>query len=260
MSLTVANGPLAAEPATHNYQIDGPEHRVFFHPLGRRIRLEFAGSTIVDTRSAALLHETGIRPRLYVPLKDARTDFLTPTDTTSFCPYKGHATYRTVAVGDEQAEDALWLYENPVEQAPWLRGYAGVYEERFDRILDEEDDVRGHVPDPFHRIDIRRASSRVRVTTPDGTPLAETERALLLAETGLPNRYYIPTDDVLVALTRSDTVTVCPYKGTASYWTADGLPDAAWSYESPLDESRAIAGMMSFSDDTVVAVDHRATA
>lgn len=247
MSLTYAHGPLAAEPAAANYTLDGPKHRILFEPVGRRIRLQLADATVLDTTAAMLLHETGIRPRLYVPLADV-TDAatLSRTQTTSFCPFKGDASYRTVAAGEREAVDALWTYDEPIATAPWLAGYAGVYEERFDRILDEDEPVLGHLPDPYHRVDVRSASARVTVTAEDGTVLAESTRALLVSETGLANRYYLPRADVHAELAPSATSSVCPYKGTASYWSIPGQEDVAWSYEAPLDGVQRLAGLVSF--------------
>jgi len=103
MSLTFGAGPLSREPASTNYEIDGPAHRIYFHPFGRRVRLELAGEVVLDTLDAHLLHETGILPRLYVPVADIRTGVLEPSETTSHCPFKGDATYRTVRGGDAVA-------------------------------------------------------------------------------------------------------------------------------------------------------------
>lgn len=247
MSLTIAGGPLGRDAAATNYTIDGPPHRIFFQPVGRRIRLELGGVTVLDTEGAMLLHETGIVPRLYVPLADATADaVLERTATTSFCPFKGDASYRTVRAGGAESVDALWVYDAPVDSAPWLAGYAGVYDERFDRILDEDEEVIGHVTDPFHRVDVRATSRRVTVTAADGTLLAESTQAVVLSETGFANRYYLPVEDVRVELTPTTTTSVCSYKGTASYWAAAGIDDIAWSYEAPLAEAHRIAGLVSF--------------
>jgi uncharacterized protein (DUF427 family) len=257
MSLTSVPGPLSARSAATNYTIDGPAHKILFQPVGRRIRLELDGHTVLDTQDAMLLHETAIRPRLYVPLADALEGVLSPTETQSFCPFKGDATYLTVTApgpGGKVSVDALWQYETPVDSAPWLKGYAGVYEERFDRILDEDEEVKG-VNDPFHRVDSRATSRHITVTAPDGTLVADTTRAVLVAETGLAARFYIPRADVLVPLTPSATTSVCAYKGEASYWSGAGVEDIAWSYETPLDGAQRLAGLVSFWGDDVVVHD-----
>jgi uncharacterized protein (DUF427 family) len=94
-----------------------------------------------------------------------------------------------------------------------------------------------------------------------GEVVASSTRALLLAETALPNRFYLPREDVRAQLRGpADTTSFCPYKGTASYYSLvldDGaeLADAAWSYEDPYAESAAIAGLVSFwGDDVEISV------
>ena len=88
----------------------------------------------------------------------------------------------------------------------------------------------------------------------DGQVVAATDRPVLLHETGIPTRYYIPKDDVRMDLARSIALTtVCPFKGTASYWTLDldgtAHDGIAWSYEEPNEAATEITGMLSFSDD-----------
>jgi uncharacterized protein (DUF427 family) len=251
MSLTIGNGPLAAAPGESNYTIESPAHRLFMLPVTRRIRAELAGETVLDTRNARLLYETGIRPRLYVPVADFRPETLVASEHTTFCPFKGMATYRSVQIGDRLAEDAIWVYDEPTPETSWLRGYAGAYEERFDRWLDEDDEVLGHLPDPFHRVDIRRTSRAVRVTGPDGTVLAESSSPLLVSETGLADRLYLPRGDVKVELAQSERTWTCPYKGHATYWSASGAADVAWSYETPVAESLPLQGFLSFDGEGV---------
>jgi uncharacterized protein (DUF427 family) len=251
MSLATAHGPLSADPADSNYEIEGPAHKIFWHPHSRRLRAELAGETVIDTREARLLYETGIRARLYVPLDDVRQELIESSERTSYCPFKGTASYRTLRSGDRVAHDALWVYDEPNEETAWLDGYAGVYEERFDRWLDEEDEVLGHLPDPFHRVDIRRSSRTIRVIGPDSTVLAESSTPLVVSETGVVDRIYLPRADARVSLERSEKVTVCPYKGRSTYWSAAGSPDVAWSYETPLPEAARLAGYLSFDGEGI---------
>ena len=84
-----------------------------------------------------------------------------------------------------------------------------------------------------HTITIEQGDRHIRVVH-GGRVLAETDRALVLRETGCPVRYYIPADDVrLDLLTPSETHTYCPFKGTASYWSLPGAADLVWSYPDP---------------------------
>ena len=231
MSLTFSSGPLSGHsPETVNYRIDGPAHKLLMQEFPRRVRARLGGETVFDTVRASLLHETGLLPQVYVPQEDIRADLLRPTDHHTYCPFKGTASYWSVTAGGQVAENAIWAYPDPNSESRWLQGYAGFYWDAIDEWYDEDERVEGHIRDPYHRVDVRRSSRPVRVLL-GGTVLAETHGPLLLSETGLPNRFYIPSADVRQdLLEESDTHTVCPYKGTASYWTvsADGrkLADA----------------------------------
>jgi len=74
---------------------------------------------------------------------------------------------------------------------------------------------------------------------------------MLLFETGLPVRTYLPADDVRLDLLQpSATRTLCAYKGEASYWSLGGT-DIAWTYEHPLPDSTQITGLVCFFDERV---------
>ena len=95
-----------------------------------------------------------------------------------------------------------------------------------------------------HRITTRKGSERVRVIA-GGEVVAESTRPVVLSETGLPDRYYLPREDVRMdLLTPSDTTSHCPFKGDAGYFSADGARDAFWTYEQPIDGREDIAGLL----------------
>ena len=254
MGLTFSDGPLSPHPPrTVNYALTGPAHKLLMQPFPRRVRAEFAGRTVIDTRRGALLHESAILPQLYVPEQDVDTTAFVPTDHTTHCPFKGDASYRSLVVGERTVENALWAYPAPLEPASWLAGYAALHWSAADTWYDEDEQVPFHLPDPYHRVDIRRSGRHVQVYA-GAVLVAESRAPLLLSETGLPNRFYLATDEVVLPLAPTATHTGCPYKGEASYWTVDlpdggVLVDAAWGYPKPLPESAAIAGRIAFLHD-----------
>ena len=258
MALTMFGGPLSRRlPDTRTFTVEGPAHSLLLEPFTRRVRAEVDGVTVLDTTRGTLLFETGLPPQLYVPEEDVRADLLEPSATATHCPFKGDATYRTLRVGDRVVPDAVWAYPDPKPEASWLAGRAVLVASAADRWFDEDDEVIGHLPDPYHRVDLRRTSRRITVATPDGVPVADASGGVLLGETGLVDRLYLSRDAVSATLEPSDKRTVCPYKGTASYFSvrvADGrvLTDAAWSYESPTAESQAITGLLCFAHDDLV--------
>ncbi|MEU3662914.1 DUF427 domain-containing protein [Streptomyces sp. NPDC032940] len=99
-----------------------------------------------------------------------------------------------------------------------------------------------------HRITVEPSGLHVRVVR-DGQVLAESDEALVLRETGLPDRYYLPPEDVrLDLLTPSATHTHCPFKGDASYWSLPDAPDLVWSYPDPKPDVAAIKDHLCFYD------------
>ena len=101
-----------------------------------------------------------------------------------------------------------------------------------------------------HTITVTPADLHVEVRVA-GVVVAKSDRPVLLEETGLPTRYYLPREDVRTELlTPTSKTTTCPFKGKASYWSLelgdDVFDDVVWSYEAPLPEVRGIAGLLCF--------------
>lgn len=258
MTLTLGPAPLGTRPPdTANYAIDGPAHRLLLTDFPRRARATFGGETVVDTTRGHLLHESNILPVLYVPEADVRQDLLVSTDLTTHCPFKGDAAYWSIVVDDRTAESAVWAYPDPLPAAPWLSGLQAFAFDALDAWFDEDEHVEGHLRDPYHRVDARRSSRRVRVRVGD-VVVAESSRPVVVSENGLPNRFYLPLADVRSDLLTSSTArSHCPYKGWATYWSmVDGPPDVAWCYEEPFSDVAVAAGHLCFlGDDVTTQVD-----
>lgn len=261
MSLTLGTGPFAGSAAgAVNFAWDGaPAHRILFEPYGRRLRAVVNGHTVLDSTSAHLLHETGIPPVPYVPLADFDQDLLERTETSTHCPFKGDASYWTLRAGDRTLEDFVWAYEEPLPDAPWLQGFAAVYYKKVDELYVEDERALGSVRDPYHRVDVLESSRHVKVSV-DGTQIAESSHPKLVFETGLPPRAYLPPTALAPgSLVRSQTRSVCPYKGEATYWHLElpggrRIEDAAWSYETPLTEALKAQGHVAFDDAVEVEI------
>jgi uncharacterized protein (DUF427 family) len=257
MSLTLGTGPLnRRRSGTFNFDIDGnsPQHVIYVEDVPQRVRAVFDGQTVVDTRRAKVLYESNIPGQWYIPAEDVRADLLTPTETSTHCPFKGDASYWTLTVGDRTETDVVWGYPSPLPGVASIEGMQAFYFDRMDAWFEEDEQVFGHPRDPYHRCDVRRASDRVvvRIGGEAGQIVAETDKPVKLFETSLAPRWYVPADAVRQeVLTRSDTTTVCPYKGVASYYSVAGVKDAAWVYEEPFADLHAIAGMLSFAGEGV---------
>lgn len=256
MALTLGTGPFGQHPGgTFNDAVSVDGRVIWWEDSPRRVRGFLGGEVVVDSTRAKLLHESGLMLRWYFPREDVRQDLLSPTDKHTHCPIKGDASYVTVAVGDRVAENAAWTYPEPIEGAPDLRDHLSFYFEALDEWLEEDEPVFGHPRDPYHRIDVRETSRRVRVSL-EGRTLAESSNALLLFETSLPPRWYLPPEDVDASLLRDDdTTSVCAYKGTASYHAValdDSLEAAiVWRYPAPARDVAPIKDRLCFYDERV---------
>lgn len=102
-----------------------PYHRVDCVRTGRRLRVERSGVVVVDTTTTMGVYETSLEPRLYAPAGVVRADVLVRSDTTSYCPYKGTASYWDVVVGDDRVTDAVWAYEDPLPESAAIAGWMG---------------------------------------------------------------------------------------------------------------------------------------
>ena len=142
-----------------------------------------------------------------------------PSPWKTESPYRGTASYSHLRVGERVAHSAVWTYLRPRAGSPDLRGYFSFDFHSMDAWYEEEERIYVHARDPYLRADVRR-SSRHLVAEVGGVVVAETRRPVLLDETGLVTRYYVPIADVRRELLEpSATFTECPYKGRAEYWS-----------------------------------------
>ncbi|WP_119065925.1 DUF427 domain-containing protein [Rubrobacter indicoceani] len=252
MSLAVGKGPFGPKRGG-DFNFDPKAlkpHTLYFEESPKRVRAYFGGEVVADSRQTKLLHETAIMPVYYFPEKDVRLDLAEPSDHTTYCPFKGDAVYYTFP--GEGGENILWTYPNPGPDAVYLEGYYAFYFGRMERWMEEEEEILGHPRDPYHRMDVLKGSSSVEVRV-GGEVVAKSRNPTVLFETGFPARYYIPRSDVdRDALSATETRTVCPYKGVASYYTVKAggvvVRDAAWSYPDPFSEAARVEDHLCFND------------
>ncbi|MBM3488666.1 MAG: DUF427 domain-containing protein [Alphaproteobacteria bacterium] len=235
-----------------------PGYRIDLETSPRRVRVVFADTAIADTTRALLMREQNHLPVYYFPIADVRMDRLVPTAHKTHCPYKGEASYWTIEAGGRRAENAVWGYVEPYVESAAIAGTVAFYWNRVDHWYEEDEEIFVHPRDPYKRVDVVESRRPVEVIL-GGTTVARTARARFLFETGLPTRYYIPEADVRMdVFVPSATVTACPYKGRARYWSAAiggrTWEDIAWSYPDPIAECPRIKGLISFYNENVEAI------
>ena len=242
-----------------------------YQPTAKRVRALTGGNAVVDTSHALLVWEPQrITPVFAVPAADLRAGLAAPEQQAGDVPEFGVRIMRDAppsldprtgfgrhtAPGEELdvVTSAARLPRAAFRLAdPDLSGYVVLDFKAFDWLEDDEE-IIGHPRDPFHRVDIRASSLTVEVKV-DGVALAATNGAQLLYETMLPVRYYLPPADVRLDLMEASAKrTVCPYKGTASYWSyppAENGQNLAWAYNQTFRDAGQIHGLVSFYNGRV---------
>jgi uncharacterized protein (DUF427 family) len=232
-----------------------------YEPTEKRLRMYLDGELVADTVDGLLVWEPRrLVPTYAIPESDfaarlepsGRVDdvsdlpILVPTN-----PFAAHSCtgeMLDLVVGGRRCPSAAFRPDDPD-----LAGHLSVDFSAFD-WREEDEPIVSHPHDPFKRIDILASSRHVRIEV-DGRLLAESSRPLLLFETSLPTRFYLPPEDVAVGLEPSDTVSDCAYKGRASYFSAtDGPADIAWTYRDPLREAMPIRDHIAFFNERVDVV------
>jgi uncharacterized protein (DUF427 family) len=113
-----------------------PYHRVDCRPTKRRLRVSVNGATLVDTDDTVIVFETALDPRLYVDPSHVRTDLLRRSETSSYCNYKGFATYWSVVVDDLAVDDVAWSYEDPPPESLPIKGFLSFDATRTDVVAE----------------------------------------------------------------------------------------------------------------------------
>jgi uncharacterized protein (DUF427 family) len=218
----------------------------------KRVRILLAGELVADTTSPMLVWEIPYYPTYFVPAADVRAK-LVPYGTDSD-ELLGEAEVLSVEVpGGATAVGAARRY--PASAARQIRDAVRFEWNAMSEWLEEDEPVYTHPRDPHTRVDILASSRHVRIEI-DGVTVADSTSPRILFETGLPPRYYLPLTDIRTDLLRpSDSVSHCPYKGSAAYWSVDTgtnvHKDVIWIYRTPLPESQKIAGLAAFYDEKV---------
>jgi uncharacterized protein (DUF427 family) len=225
-------------------------------PIERRVRASLGAEPIVDSTRAILIWEPRrVCPSYAVPAEDIRADLAAAPATNGDVagvlhpgiPFGVHTTAGEPVSIEDRVGAGFRLADED------LAGYVALDFDAFE-WHEEDERIAGHPRDPYHRVDVHRSARPVRVEV-DGDVLAETTRARLVSETSLPLRFYVPREDVSAELHPSPSHSFCPYKGEASWWSVDvggrRREDLGWTYERPLPDAVALAGLVAFWDEQV---------
>lgn len=226
-----------------------PALRVEANP--RWLRGFVDGVPVVDSKQVVTVYGIRRLATYFFRNADVRMDLLRPAETHSA---SGERRY-SLQLDGRTIEDIAWSYAGDDERYAELRGYIAFEWKKIDAWYEEDDEVFVYPRDPYHRVDVLNSSRHIKVMLA-GQVIAETRRPRLLFETGLRTRYYIPKVDVRMELLEpTATVTQCPYKGNAAYWSVrigdQVFADIVWAYPFPIAECSMIQNLLSFYNEKV---------
>jgi uncharacterized protein (DUF427 family) len=229
-----------------------------YEAIEKRVRALIGEQVVVDSARPLLVWQPRqVVPSFAVPTEHVRGELVPapPADDQPAppvlhpgIPFRVHTTdgeSLSLRVGDDMREGVAFAPADPD-----LAGYVVLDFKGFDGWREEDEELIGHARDPYHRIDMRRTSRPVRIER-DGELLAESTNTVMLWETNLPTRFYLPREDVVAPARPSAKRTTCAYKGNAAYLSFDAGEDLAWIYEDPLPEAAAVRGRVAFFDELV---------
>ena len=110
----------------------GPQHPITVEPTSGRVTARAGNTLIAETTDALALAEAGYPAVYYIPLADVRSEVLRPSDHTTYCPYKGDATYYSVVTPEGELTDVVWTYVTPYPAVAPIAGRVAFYANRVD--------------------------------------------------------------------------------------------------------------------------------
>ena len=115
-------------------KIPGPEHPISIEANPARVVVTVGGKVIADTNAALTLREASYPAVQYIPRRDVDMAALVRSEHTTYCPYKGDASYYSIPAGGDRSRNAVWSYETPFEAMKQIREYVAFYPDRVDGI------------------------------------------------------------------------------------------------------------------------------
>ena len=115
-------------------KVPGPDHPITIEVNPSRVVVTAGGKVIADTRRALTLREAGYPAVQYIPRQDVEMATLARSEHTSYCPYKGDASYYSIPAGGERSLNAVWTYEAPFAAMAQIKDYVAFYPDRVEGI------------------------------------------------------------------------------------------------------------------------------
>jgi uncharacterized protein (DUF427 family) len=117
---------------TREMKIPGPDHPITIERSSDRVIVRARGAILADSTATLVLREAGYPPVRYIPLADLDRALLVTSDTSTYCPYKGDASYWSIATEQGEVENAAWFYEEPSAGVEPIRDHVAFYPDRVE--------------------------------------------------------------------------------------------------------------------------------
>ena len=115
-----------------------PNYEVTLQPISDTMTVEVNGTEVARSTRAVQLLETKHRAVWYMPLDAVDQTVIEQTDTQTYCPFKGYASYWRINAGGQTVDDAIWAYMDPYDECLPVKGYASFYTNKVDLKINGE--------------------------------------------------------------------------------------------------------------------------
>jgi uncharacterized protein (DUF427 family) len=124
-------------------KIPGPDHPITITSSSGHVVVRSGGATIADSRSTLVLREANYPPVRYIPIADVDWSQFAASELIIYCPYKGEASYYSIARDAERGADAVWFYPDPRPAVAEIKDHVAFYPDRVEFAVEEANGAEG---------------------------------------------------------------------------------------------------------------------
>jgi uncharacterized protein (DUF427 family) len=124
---------------SRDVKIPGPDHQITITSSGDHVVVRSGETTIADSHSTLVLREANYPPVRYIPIADVDRSQIAASELTTYCPYKGDASYYSIASDTERGTDAVWFYDDPNPAVAEIKDHVAFYPDRVEFSVDTTD-------------------------------------------------------------------------------------------------------------------------
>ena len=123
-------GQFPVTPSREKVLAKFPDYAVGIAPAAGKVTVTWRGEVLAESEQALQVDETKHAPVFYLPRRDVRMELLERTDHSTYCPFKGHASYWSLKANDQVEDNLVWSYEDPYPEVEGLKDYMSFYTDR----------------------------------------------------------------------------------------------------------------------------------